>query len=299
MIAQQFGPFTGGIDNRSNEKALAGNFLRTADNVDIDDRGILYDREGCGAATISGAAHSGWNNKAQTMALYVKGAVLYCRNTAGTSAAIRSDLIPGLRMQYVEVNDSVYYTNNQVIGYIRDFKDYALDTPTKNFKRILPPGELIEFYNGRLYTIKGGLARWSDSMEFNSCDYRRNFKMVPGRFTLFKAVQGGIYISFNGCTYFASGPHLGESSLVLLEEHEAVPNSAINVSRVMADDGSGSDIRWVSANGGVCRGLDNGVFQNLSSKKHVIPSGVFDGAPLYRVHSSGFGQYLCNLTIKA
>ena len=119
--------------------------------------------------------------------------------------------------------------------------------------------------------------------------------MRAGRVTLFKAVKGGIYLSFSGRTYFAAGAHLFGSDLIPLEDAGAIPYSAENVARFKSDAQAGNDIRWMST-AGVCQGLDGGVFKNLSSKKYIVPSGVVSGATLYR-EQNGYGQYLCNLTL--
>jgi hypothetical protein len=294
----EWGPFTGGTNNLDNAKALSKEFIRHGYNADLDNTGYAWRRPGCGAAVVSGASKYGWSNRAGTLALFVQGTILYCLNEDGTKKALRTGLIAGLPMSYTEVNDRVYYSNNQVIGYVKDFQSFDLATPTKAYKSIMLPGEIIRFYNLRLYTIRGGLIRWSDSGEFNSTDKRRNFKMVPGRVTLFEPVKGGIYMSFAGKTVFAQGLHLEQSEPIPLEAAEAIPYSSENVARFKAGDGTGNDIRWLSA-AGLCRGLDGGVFTNISSMKYLMPSNILSGAPLYRESPKGFAQYLCNLTIKA
>jgi hypothetical protein len=299
----QWGAFTGGVDNMPSQLTQAGvnilppNFLQQADNFDINNEGFLSVRPGSGAAIVSGSGrHSGYASRDGRTALFVHDSTLYLLNADKTATALRSDLIPGFRMSYAEVNSRIYYTNNQVLAYVENFQNHELVPPTLTFKSTMLPGEMIEHWDGRLYTIKGGLIRWSDSMHFASTDKRRNYKRVPGRVTLFRGVKGGVYISFDGWTYFAQGGRLEKTDLIPLEHAQAIQWSDVNVNRYKSDNEAGNDIRWTST-AGLCRGLDGGVFKNLTSKHYLMPSDIVGAAGFYRESVKGFGQYISALQL--
>jgi hypothetical protein len=131
------GPFVPGMSNRRPDFALfdkdKGTFARTIVNGDVDAGGIVKRRKGSAREITGVDCHSLWLDDTATFGYYVDGATLFRVDDGGGTlrkTTVRTDLLQGLRMSYAQVNDSVYYSNNAVIGRLDIHGDNAAGVPT-------------------------------------------------------------------------------------------------------------------------------------------------------------------------
>jgi hypothetical protein len=115
MATETFSKFAGLLNTQNPERFTPADLV-TADNVDIDDSGQIFLRDGQ-ALEVAGAAHSVWSNSDHTLALFVAGTGLL-RLNADYSTTTLATVTAALRMAYVEVAGRVYFTNGADTGVI-------------------------------------------------------------------------------------------------------------------------------------------------------------------------------------
>ena len=127
----KFGPFLG-LNNLRQVDDLAvyergrpaGQFLRHALNVDLDNSGRISRRAGHGSpeAALAGA-HSLWSNGART--LYVQAAALYEITAFSPFASVLlTSLSADARMSYEDINGAVYFSNGSDSGRLPAGAEY-------------------------------------------------------------------------------------------------------------------------------------------------------------------------------
>lgn len=112
---QQFEGWNG-INNVLSEVGLPTEFLRQANNVDIDDQGKPQRRAGY-TQVIAGGARSLWAGRLFPYALYASANMLYAFDDPTNPQAVTTvDSVSDL--SYCEVNDVVYWTDGTSLGMI-------------------------------------------------------------------------------------------------------------------------------------------------------------------------------------
>ena len=152
------------------------------------------------------------------------------------------------------------------------------------------PGNLIEYYNGRLYIAKEDTIWITDAMSFGSVDERYGFMQIKGRKTLMRALNTGMYISANGKTYFATGRTPEEFTLRKVADHEAIEGTDVIVKDVnIGKSHYETALIWTSKEG-ICIGLEEGQMFNATERKYIMP-GAVAGASFFR-QQGGIDQYV-------
>lgn len=127
MNTQPIGPFLG-LNNRLQDSALhvqdKGDFLSSADNVDIDDSMRLRRRDGYTLVQSMTGAHSVFKN------FLVRDSVLYSFTLNPYAETLVKILASNAKMSYVEHNNSVYYSNGTDSGRIEEGLRFPWALPT-------------------------------------------------------------------------------------------------------------------------------------------------------------------------
>lgn len=185
-------------------------YLRETLNIDIDDDGKPHRRNGHGPnAIVSGRIHSLWSNG--KIALFVKdGTLMKLRRDLSGATSLVTGVDENDRMAYVGMGDRiVFFSNMSIIGHVIGELPYPLPDPQQQFKQRMMGGQLLEFYNSRLYAANGRNLFYSDATILTRMDTRKNAIAFPGRITMLKAVDNGLYVSFEnetkGETVFLAG----------------------------------------------------------------------------------------------
>ena len=293
-----------GVSNIGEPSELARNLLIRASNVDITKDAKIYRRTGR-TKVVSGSFHSLFSD-GKTCLVISKGS-LFRMNDDHTLSLIRLN-VGNNRMSYVVVNEKIYYTNDTVIGFIKDGIDETLPEPDKEFREKIFPGKLIEYYRGRLYIAKGNVIWFTDPLAYHQIDMRKNFIQLQSECIMLRAVDDGIYVSDQKYTYFLLGrgpkdfnfasrpfdyPAIYGTDLSMddnafrkiINRHNSTPKF----------DYRGKIAIWVGKKG-ICLGLNEGRATCLSDDKYTLPD-VNEGASLVRldevkqfISSLGFGD---------
>jgi hypothetical protein len=131
--------------------------------------------------------------------------------------------------------------------------------------RNLPSGQLIEYYNGRLYVAVGNLVLFTEALRYGLYNPTMHYYMFPERVTLLKAVDDGLYIS-SDITYFIGGDPKMHSKggatptdLTPLLPYKAIEGAACDLSYT-------HDVMWLSERGFII-GSSGGKFKNLTEDR--------------------------------
>lgn len=163
------------------------------------------------------------------------------------------------------------------------------------FKAPLPPGDILGYYNGRLYSASGNVLWYSDPYNFELCDLRENFLQFESRVTIFAPVSDGVFVGSESETVFLRGGDPSEFERVPVSPAASVFGTLAyaNPRFVTADGVRGATPMWATERG-ICFGGDGGQFIELTSDRYVLPD-VASGSSLYRLQS-GTSQFLTAFT---
>lgn len=130
----------------------------------------------------------------------------------------------------------------------------------------MPAGQLVEYYNGRMYVAVGNILYYSEPLRYGSQDAAHGFVMFPERITLLKAVNDGLYLSSDG-TYFLSGtPEKDKLSLIPIVPYKAVEGTACNVPNT-------HNVMWL-ADRGIMVGANGGKVKNVTEDRIAMDTAT-------------------------
>ena len=194
-------------------------------------------------------------------------------------------------MSFAFYKDTVYYTNNQVIGYIKNHTGYYLTAPTKRYKALPPAGQSIAYFMGSLYICRSNQVWVTDPFKFNQVDLRYGIFSFPETITMFAPIEGkpspymrslhshGIWIATATHLYYLSGQ---TPIKYIIRDVYAVGNPTGAFAYVDATLFKGNtevgQIVVFPTTAGVYWGTNGGQYGNLTSVKYVMPTGVQGGA---------------------
>jgi hypothetical protein len=285
-----------GINNVADESRLQPGELLYAINVDISDKGRPSRRNGVvKKVTPSGQIHSMWGDDKKCF--YVENGILKMLNADYTSTTLRTS-VSNYHMSFAEVNDQYFYSNPSVIGYIYNGESKVFATPTKEFKYAPLPGQIIEYFNGRLYIARNETIWYSDVNYFGEIDRRKNFIAFENEITMMKAVDDGLWVCVGDInrqnTYFITGATREDQSLKRFAGYGCIEGSDVKIKdgQKVGEGLSGTVIIWTSGEG-ICIGANSGRFINITDGKYNIPDKRY-GAGLFR-DEDGLAQYITTL----
>ncbi len=291
-----FKNFTG-INNVADAINLDLKALTEASNVDIDNEGRIKRRGGYTKKyTPTEKLHSMFSN--DRICLFVEGTTLKRLHTDYTTTTIRTN-VSNLPMEYVDVNEKVYYSNASVNGWVDTLgNDNRYATPTVNFKAVPPPSQHIEYYNGRIYHAKNETIWFTDAHGYGLIDMRQNAMKMKDEVTMLKAVDNGIYVSIGdvndrSSAIFLSGNTPEEFTSREVANYGAIEGTAVKTKSSFVGDGAeGKKVLWVSRKG-ICLGENGGKFTNLTATRYEVPRNRY-GSGMFRI-VDGLPQYIASL----
>lgn len=286
----EYGDFKG-IANNTDDRRIPKGFLSVGINVDIDDEKRVMRRLGQ-TQILPGNAHSLWSNG--KVCLFVDSGSLKSMNPDWSQTVLLSGLSNAGMVYADDGVGKVYFSNNEIVGYVEGGIGYAFPEPEQTFKKRMIGGHLLEYFNSRLYAARGDLMVFSDAVAPMRYDPRKNFKQFPGFIKMMSAVSDGVsdgmYISSGDLVYFMAGGDPQGASLIKVTDSPAILYSAIKVEGENVGKGLlGTVALWLSEDG-VFIGAPGGECRLLN--KYYSAEGLETGAAIYRF-DRGFGQYLC------
>ncbi len=284
-----------GIDNVTTEDArLRPGFVRVLTNSDIDSEGMLHLREGILSKIVSGNCHSLWSD-GEDNCFCILDENFVKLNSDWTTTILLHD-IGKSRMNFVKVDQRILFSSLSIAGYLEGGVAYAFPlidhTRVENsHKDRMVGGELIEYFNGRLYATQEDVIYFSDAHNPMVMDLRKNFiPMINGPFTMLKAVVDGLYVSAGERCLFLAGPDPFESVYRSVLDVPAIKGSpAILEGWEFRGEIIGKVIIW-STEDGIYMGLPGGVVRDLTSDHYVVEDAT-DGCALVK-WDNGYQQYI-------
>ena len=248
---------------------------------------------------LSGNYHSLWSNQKICLVVH-EGSLKRIHEDWSVSTLLAVD--PWAKMAYVDVDGVVYFTNNIIIGYIESGISYPFPEPNQQFKKRMIGGQLLEYFNARLYAAQGANIFFSDSFWFTRMDVASrtnngvpiggNWIAMPDWVSMMKAVSDGMYVGSGKAVYFLGGLDPFVFSRTQVTGSAPKPGSAITIEGEDVGKGfSGRVVVW-SSEEGVFMGFPGGMVKELTEGNYSLEEGIDDGAALFR--EDGFSQYLYN-----
>jgi hypothetical protein len=286
-----------GINNVADANNLAVDELSEAENMDIDNEGKCKRRPGYTRKfTPTGKMHSLWSN--ERMCLFVDGTTLKRLWPDYSSTTIRVD-VGNQPMSFVDINESVYYSNPTVNGYVDSLgEDNQYPIPSDNYKEATKVGQHIEYYNGRLFIAKNETIWYTDAYNYGVIDMRTNAMKMKDEVTMMKAVDDGIYVSIGDINdrssiIFLSGSTPADMASRVAASYGAIEGTAVKTESSYVGDGAdGKKVLWASRKG-ICLGENGGKFTNLTATKYEMTQNRY-GAGQFKI-TNGVPQYIASL----
>lgn len=152
------------------------------------------------------------------------------------------------------------------------------------FMQNMPPGQLLEYHNGTIYTAINNILVHTDPLRYNLWDNNDNFFEFPNRITLLKSVphgpsrseRPGMFVGSDK-TYFLSDIGTDEVDQKVVLGYGAVEGAAMHVP-------NSDHVLWLSAKG-IERGVSGGKVEHLTEDQ--IAMDVYARACLGMVERSG------------
>jgi len=284
-----------GVQNSTDPRRMGKGFLAVGENIDIDDERMIHRAKGY-EKILSGAYHSLWANG--KISLFVQNGDLKRLWPDYSSTVILAGIDPSAEMEYLDVNDVIYFSNGIIIGHIINGVAYPFPEPNQTFKKRMVGGQLLEWFNSRLYAAQRDKLFYSDAGAPRQMDARKNFIQTGGYITMAKAVKDGFYLSSGKNVVFLEGRSPFEFVWNKVSDSPAFKGSAIKVEGEDIGKGfTGTAVIW-SSREGVFIGLPGGQIKNLTDGNYVLDEDEVDeGASIYR-DDLGFGQYVFLYTLK-
>jgi len=201
-----------GIDNLvTDDLRVPPGFVRAADNLDIDSEDMGHRRKGILEEIFNGFWHSLWSDEGD-LCFGVRNGDLVRLNKDWTLNILLSG-VGYSKMNFVKVVDRVFFSNREESGYIliSDGLAHGFPEPPRDLRQRMVGGEIIEYFNGRLYAIQDQTYFHSIAYSPMEMNLKHNFQFMGGPVTMFHAVEDGIYASAAEKTFFMG--YEGETDL--------------------------------------------------------------------------------------
>ncbi len=249
--------------------------LAVAYNVDHDDTGRVSRRKGFAATIRTEHWHSLFCDGGEC--LFVKGNALCVLHANYTFSALRNVTV-GARMRAVQVDDQIYYANGHETGIVKNSLSsswlkgtYVGPSTTRQYSD--PPiGSILEHYSSRIFVVQGKTVWYSEPFNHDAFDLVRGYFDFGNNVTMFRAVDGGIWISTEKHTYFVSGTIPTDIRRVKVADYGAVEGTddKVDGAKIGSGEMGGIGVMWTSPKG-ICFGSADGQFKNLTEARMSYP----------------------------
>lgn len=168
-------------------------------------------------------------------------------------------------------------------GRFYDSSGRILET---QFMDILPAGQIIEYYKGRVYVAKGSTLWYSEPHRYGLTKLATNFFNFPSHITICIAVDSGIYVVADK-TYFINFSKTEEARIKEVSQDTGVEGTGLLVpGNSLGFDFEEEIAYWISSKGAIL-GLPDGRLHDLTKKVLAISNNSSEiGSSLYREYNS-------------
>lgn len=265
-------------------------------NVSLDERGLPSLRNG-DIQEAAGSFHSLFCKDGDCFAIQERtsDAAIVRVNSNYSLTGVRSGLTKNLRMAWDQSGADTFYSNGTQNGYIRASTSYAWPintyqgaTADLQFATAIPLANHIAFQQGGKVLLAVGNAVFLNHEPFRYGLFELshgNIAAFESNITLLAAVKGGFFAADGKQTWFfrqLEGWYRYKQERV--ETAPALLGSLAHDPVVLQEIGfdiEGYGRVWASTKG-ICLGMDNGAFLNLTKAKIKYPAGYSFGACLVK-----------------
>ncbi len=258
--------------------------LTQADNVTLDLSGAIARRPGC-TLLADGNVHSIFS--CGDYGLCVRDGVLNL--ILGDLSLIPLLSVGNNKMAYVRsfdgMDDLVYFMNGTLAGIVRNgvyvpwlvpayvgIKSTA--SKVRSFEPVIPSGQLVTIYNGRMFIAKGNQVYVSEPFAFSWFDTIRSF-IFESRISMLRMVSGGIYVSTTDEIFFMVGDGPDNFSRVRVFNAGAVEGTDLEIPASQADvQAHGYAFFFACKGKGICAADNGGIITDHTGTFLNFPGGV-------------------------
>lgn len=154
-----------------------------------------------------------------------------------------------------------------------------------------PPGQLVGQYSGCSYVAQNNYLWYSLPYEYELVHRAMNFIGFTSPLRTFAPVSDGIFVGSDDETVFLGGANPKEFSSRVVAPYGTVLGTETEVSGFQFGDPKGQNANpkaiplWMSKRG-LCAGMDNGFYTNLTGGRYALPEGVAKGASLLKTRGA-------------
>jgi hypothetical protein len=247
--------------------------LVTATNVDITNRFKPRRRPGR-TLLLAGNYSNIWSD--ERIILAVRDSDLVKVEPDFSDDALLRRGVGNNRMSYDSVSDTVFYTNNQVIGYIKDDISYEFPAQTETHKHELFPGKFIVHYHDRLYIARENVIWFTDvlSQRFGAIDFRQNGRQLLSEIQFLAAVDDGLWTGDRQSIYYLAGndPYTLRRDVKAL--YPALEGAVKKIDGKLLPEPIEGTVLAIATKKGICIAGNGGYFANVTEKTYNITEGL-------------------------
>lgn len=295
-----------GLKNTVTAERLGSGDFQVAKNVDIDDSKQVHRRRGY-VLKDAGVYHSLYESSRKVYV--VKDGDLGILYPNYTFVSLQDD-VGSQKVSYVEVSDTLYWSNLSTSGKIDMLSDTASGWGTQGAGTWLSPvlqptdtlgvvagkllgapplAEYMIYFNGRIYLARDKTIWCTELFLYDYIDKTRTFIQMEAEITGLGVVGDGIYVGTTLGCYFLSGP-FGEMRKTPATQVAVTPGSMIKADpEDYPKTPTTAAVLFMSTNG-LCVGADGGVCRDLTDGRVWFPDAVSAAALLRK--QDGVMQYV-------
>lgn len=142
------------------------------------------------------------------------------------------------------------------------------------FLEPLPVGHIVRTYRGRMYSAVGRFLYYSQALRYGLCNPAQDFVEFPGRISMVRPVENGIYVSAGKRTVFLSGANPAEFQQTIVHHAGAVEGTDTEVPAGMfsfENLSTGMVAVWWATSGVMLIGFPNGQVQPIREGELSLP----------------------------
>ena len=255
--------------------------LQVAINISIDQSNRINRRIGT-KRLLTGSYHSLFCDGGDCFV--ISGGSLYRVNSDDTLTGLRSGLTEDQRMDFEQVGDRTYYCNGYERGFIYNSVSYSwvagtYTGPETNRDFSAPStGVHLAMFQSRMFISEGPVLWWSEPFNFGLYNKAESFGQFHDGIIMIQPVYGGLFVSTDKKTYFASGLNPKDFTLKEVAQFPAIEwsNTAEKIDASDMGMDGGLCALWASREGAIL-GFPTGQIFNLNKNKVVYPDDATTG----------------------
>lgn len=269
--------------------------LAEAVNVYVDDAGMPWRRKGYSKVS-NGKFHSLFSGEVGGECFVVQdrttdAAILKVSPVSGTEVSlsgVRSGLSLGRRVDWIMVNDEIYYTNGYENGFLKAGASFdwpvgsyiGPETDTQFYPA--PIGDHLGYQQGGLLFISKGTSLFVNHKPFEFGLYALGKGVVnfSSKILMVCPVKSGVFVSDSEAIWFLRGTSWFDFTQEKVAEYPASEWSLSPIPIELSDmglEGSGKARVWLSHKG-FCVGLEDGTMINLTKDRVILGKKYSYGA---------------------